>query len=107
MSKQKKLPMPKSYHYLTHGLRCQIYALKKSGLNQNKIATEIGVSQSTISKEFKRNSGDKNYRHREAHEKALIRRLEASSVKTKKTSNFLSSVKKILGEKISPEKISG
>ncbi|PKH04481.1 helix-turn-helix domain-containing protein [Psychromonas sp. MB-3u-54] len=32
--------------------RCQIYALNKTGLSQNKIAKQLSVSQATISREF-------------------------------------------------------
>ena len=40
----------KTYKQLTYEIRCQIYALKKTGLNQNKIAQQLKVSQSTISR---------------------------------------------------------
>ncbi|MFT6582423.1 MAG: IS30 family transposase, partial [Alphaproteobacteria bacterium] len=30
--------MPKAYHHLTRDQRCQIYALKRRGLAQTKIA---------------------------------------------------------------------
>jgi IS30 family transposase len=43
----KELSMPKGYHHLTYDQRCQIYALKKSGMSQNKIAKQIKVAQST------------------------------------------------------------
>ncbi|GHU15673.1 hypothetical protein FACS189449_13420 [Alphaproteobacteria bacterium] len=46
----------KAYHHVTRDLRCQIAALKSIGFTQRKIAREIGVSQSTISREIARNS---------------------------------------------------
>lgn len=100
--------MPKGYHHLTYEQRCHIYALKKSGLNQNKIAEELGVSQSTISKELSRNSVSKGYRHNQAHEKSIIRRHKASSVKRKITPEFIFFMEQLIREKkMSPEQISG
>jgi len=49
------------YHHLTYDLRCQISALKKSGLNRLKIANQIETSQSTISRELRRNGGKNGY----------------------------------------------
>ena len=47
----------RAYHRLTEGERNQVYALKKAGLPQRAIADQIGVNKSTISREFKRNTG--------------------------------------------------
>jgi len=46
-----------SHKHLTQDQRYQIYAFKKAGFKQNKIAEEIGVSASTISRELNRNKG--------------------------------------------------
>ena len=43
--------MQNAYHHLTRDQRCQIYALKKRGMAQAKIAMDIGVNQGTISRE--------------------------------------------------------
>ena len=56
----------KTYKQLTYELRCQIYALKKTGLSQNKIARQLKVSQSTISRELSRNTGKRGYRIKQA-----------------------------------------
>jgi predicted XRE-type DNA-binding protein len=47
----------KTYKQLTYEQRCQIYALSKTGMSQNKIAKQLNVSQSTISRKFFRNTG--------------------------------------------------
>jgi len=60
-SPQEMLAM-KSNKQLIYVQRCQIYALKKTGLSQIAIAKIIEVSQSTISRELKRNTGLKGYR---------------------------------------------
>jgi transposase, IS30 family len=100
--------MPKGYQHLTHDLRCQIYALKRSGLSQNKIAEQLGVDQSTISKELRRNAGRRGYRYKQAHEKAMQRRHDASSVASKMTPDFIPFVELLIRKnKMSPEQISG
>ncbi|MFS1526179.1 helix-turn-helix domain-containing protein [Microbulbifer sp. 2304DJ12-6] len=52
------------YKQLTYEQRCQIEAFKKSGFTQAEIAVALGVSQSTISRELARNSGQRGYRHK-------------------------------------------
>jgi IS30 family transposase len=46
----------KAYKQLTYEQRCQIYALSKTDMSQNKMAKQLNVSQSTISREFSRNT---------------------------------------------------
>lgn len=46
----------KTYHHLDLSQRYQIEALKKAGLSQTAIATQLGVHKSSISRELKRNS---------------------------------------------------
>ena len=64
----------KTYKQLTQCQRYQIKALMKSGENQTKIAKTIGVNKSTISRELKRNRGQRGYRPKQAEGKALSRR---------------------------------
>ncbi len=45
------------YTQLTIEQRYQISGLKKAGFNQSKIATDLNIHKSTISREFKRNKG--------------------------------------------------
>jgi IS30 family transposase len=66
--------MTKRYQQLTSEQRCQISVLIKSGLSQREIAAAIGVSQSTISRELARNTGERGYRHKQAQSKAAVRR---------------------------------
>jgi transposase, IS30 family len=47
------------YSQLTREQRYQIEALKKAKTTQNEIAQIVGVSASTISREIKRNSGQR------------------------------------------------
>ena len=64
----------RTYTQLTQAQRYQIYALKKMGHNQTEIAKCIGVDKSTISRELKRNQGQRGYRPKQAHNMALSRR---------------------------------
>jgi IS30 family transposase len=66
-----------SYTQLTCEQRYQIYSLKKIGTSQTKIAETIGVHKSTISRELRRNRGQKGYRPKQAHQKALARQNKA------------------------------
>jgi len=47
------------YTQLTQEQRYQIYAFYKAGFSKTDIASEIGVHKSTISREMKRNQGQK------------------------------------------------
>lgn len=63
-----------SYSQLTQYQRYQIQALLKSEHNQTEIAETIGVHKSTISREVRRNRGQRGYRPKQAHRKAMERR---------------------------------
>ena len=56
----------KKYKQLTSGQRYQIYGLKQAGLNQTRIAQNMGVDKSTISREFRRNKGQRGWRPKQA-----------------------------------------
>ncbi len=63
-----------SYTQLTQEQRYQIYALLKTAHSQTIIATVIGVHKSTISRELRRNRGQRGYRPQQAHRSAKERR---------------------------------
>lgn len=62
-----------SYRRLRSEDRQIIYRMSKLGKTQQEISLELGVSQSTVSKELARNRGLKGYRPKQAHEKASWR----------------------------------
>lgn len=95
------------YKHLTTEARCQLYALKSMGHTQKEIALHLGVSKSTISREVKRNSGQKGYRYQQADKKATERRHNASCRPRKMTLPIIEFVEAKLLEKWSPEQISG
>ncbi len=54
--------------------RYQIRALMQTNQPPTIIAQIVGVDRSTIYRELKRNTGQRGYRPKQAHEKALARR---------------------------------
>ena len=94
------------YHQLTEIQRYQIEALKKAKNKQKDIALIIGISASTISRELKRNTGQRGYRPKQAHDKAVTRRKEASKA-IKMTAEVVSSIESRIRLEWSPEQISG
>ena len=99
--------MPKSYCHLTYEERCQIEALKKSGLSVVLIVEQLGRHRATIYREINRNSGKRGYRHKQVQEKAKTRRRAASSVPWRFTPVLWAEVVKELEDGLSPEQISG
>jgi IS30 family transposase len=61
----------RTYRQLTQAQRYQIYALKKTGHSPSEIAEVIGVHQSTVGRELKRNRGPRGYRPQQAHSLAM------------------------------------
>jgi IS30 family transposase len=70
----EKEALMKTYTQLTREQRYQIYALPKMDLTQTKIVKMIGVHESTISRELRRNRGLRGYRPKQAHQLAMSRR---------------------------------
>lgn len=96
----------KTYKQLTYEQRCQIYALNKSGISQNKIAKQLNVSQSTISREFARNTGKRGYRIKQAQQSTDKRRLLACKA-IKMTTSLIEVIDTKIMTKWSPEQVSG
>src|SRR5271168_3573160 len=61
------------YRRLRREDRCQIFALLKQGVSQQRIADQLGFSQATISRELARNGAGRGYSIEAAHAKALRR----------------------------------
>lgn len=92
------------YSQLTEGERNQIYALKQERVSNQRIATILKRDVSTISREVRRNSGQRGYRPKQAHHKALERR--QTPRKTKMTPEVVTYIEEKLREDYSPEQIS-
>lgn len=92
------------YKQLTCGQRYQIEGLLKAKLTQTDIALIVGVDKSTISREVRRNKGQRGYRPRQAQIKSDERK------QNKVVSKFVLSdwilVERLLKQQWSPEQIS-
>lgn len=96
----------KTYSQLTYTQRCQISALLQEGLSQARIAERIECSQSAVSREIKRNSGQRGYRHKQADRLARARR-QSAITPHKMTPTLINLIEAKLSLKWSPEQISG
>lgn len=95
-----------TYKQLTLEQRYQIYAMKKAGFAQNKIAAEISVHPSTVGRELRRNTGKRGYRPKQAHHKAEER--QQAKAKRRILPQTWALVESYLREQQwSPEQISG
>ena len=93
----------RTYTQLTQEQRYQISVLLKIGQNQTEIAEVIGKHKSTISREVRRNRGQRGYRPKQAHEMSLNRRKKAKPRIQEATWALIESK---LQEEWSPEQIS-
>lgn len=93
-----------TYTQITEAQRYQIYALKKMKHTQSAIAQAIGVHRSTVGRELKRNTGQRGYRPKQAHQLALARRVKA---KPRITAATWELVAEKLRQEWSPEQIAG
>jgi len=94
----------RTYRQLTQAQRYQIYALRKTKHTLREIAEVIGVHKSSVSRELKRNQGQRGYRPQQAHELAADRRQKAVPRITGKVWDI---VENLLRQEWSPEQISG
>jgi len=93
-----------NYSHLTREERYQIYALKKIGHTQVEIARVLERSESTISRELKRNCGRRGYRPKQAHCKSVERRAVNARRVDEEAWRF---AEEMLLQQWSPEQISG
>jgi len=96
----------RTYKQLTSEQRYQISVLKKIGYGPSKIAQELEVHKSTISRELSRNIGERGYRPKQANEKALERRTNATARKRISAETW-EVVEEKLRQDWSPEQVSG
>lgn len=95
-----------NYKHLTIEQRYQIEGLLKANFKQAGIARELGVSKSTISREIKRNRGQRGYRPKQANELSCERRGVCKNAQKFSEVDW-QLVKNCLQEKMSPEQVSG
>lgn len=96
----------KKYTRINKENRFEIYEFNHSGISIRKMAATIGKHPSTISRELKRNVGQKGYRPDQANEKAGVRK-KTSKKYIKMTAALINKIETMLKEDWSPEQISG
>lgn len=96
----------KKYTRINQENRFEIYELKLAGLSVKKIAGTIRKHASTISRELKRNIGQRGYRPDQANAKAEARK-KTSKKFIKMTSKLVEKIEAMLRLDWSPEQISG
>ncbi len=94
------------YHQLTEHQRYQLAALRKESHPQKTIAANLGVHASTISRELRRNLGQRGYRPHQAQQKTQQRRQQAAKA-VKMTPTMIADVEEKLRQEWSPEQIAG
>jgi len=94
----------RTYTQLTREQRYQLSALLKMGHSQTEIAEVIGMHKSTISREIRRNRGQRGYRPKQAHYMAKERRNKPAPRIQVETWELIESK---LRDDWSPEQISG
>lgn len=93
-----------NYCQLTENERYQIYALKKAGLIQQEIATTLGRSASTISRELRRNGGMRGYRPKQAQCRSDHRRATAYKA-VKVTEDVMGWIERLVRQELSPQQV--
>ena len=83
-----------------------ISGLKKAGLNQSRIAEEVGVNKSTISREFRRNKGRRGWYPKQAEELRNERREQCANAQRLSMSDW-TEVERLVRLDMSPEQAAG
>ena len=96
----------KTHKQMTEGQRVQIAALKKAGALNKEIAVIVETSETTISRELKRNTGRRGYRPKQAQNKASRRKQNAAKA-IKMTDEVIMLVNEQIRFDLSPEQVSG
>lgn len=94
----------RTYTQLTQPQRYQICALLKMGHSRTEIASVVGVHKSTVSRELKRNHGQRGYRTQQAHALAVSRRKKA---KLRILPETWALIEGLIRQDWSPEQVSG
>lgn len=94
------------YHQLTSEQRSQIFVLLQKKIARKEIALLIGCSQSTLSREIRRNSTERgNYLWDKAHKKAMERRKRSTANSAKDPAIVWEALDLLRSEDWSPQQI--
>ncbi|SFD19355.1 Transposase and inactivated derivatives, IS30 family [Microbulbifer thermotolerans] len=93
-----------NYNQLTENERYQIYSLKTAGHSQVEIAKNLGRHPSTISRELRRNAGQRGYRPGQAQKFSDTRRHEAYKAR-KITGEVRGQIEVLIRQELSPQQV--
>ena len=96
----------KNNKHLTQEERYAIYRMRKEGYKQARIAECLDRDPSTVSREIRRNSGQRGYRHKQAQRQAEGRRF-SSRRRIKFTPVMQGKIEAYLRDDLSPEQVTG
>lgn len=97
-----------SYTHLTEYERYQIWALRHKGHTMAEIGKVIDRNKGSISRELRRNLGERGYRPKQAHGKAQQRCCEANARNVRKIhSATWEKAQQMIRQEHSPEQVSG
>jgi IS30 family transposase len=97
------------YKHLTEDERYQMDDMRREGFNQGAIAIALHRSPSTLSRELRRNEGDRGWRPKQAHQKATDRLGVRGSANVKRADDaaWIYAKKHLQEDQWSPEQITG
>lgn len=95
-----------TYTHLTQEERYHIETLRKQKVSLSKIAAGMGRNKSTLSRELRRNQGQRGYRYQQAQRKALRRHREKPKA-VKLDEGLRSEIASRIEQRWSPEQIGG
>lgn len=93
------------YRRMTAEDRFQLKTYLDAGLSQSQAAEKLGFNKSTVSRELRRNTGGRGYRHQQAHKRSLERQ-EWRSKPRKMTAHMKKTINRLLANQWSPLQIS-
>lgn len=93
-----------AYKHLTQAQRYHLYEMIQMKLSQKQMAQIINVSESTISRELKRNTGKRGHYLKSAHQLAIARRKDKAHTRFTKEDWYL--IERYIKRQVSPEQIS-
>lgn len=94
------------YHHITEEERYHIHRQVKLGWSQRQIALSLGRSPSSISRELRRNAGQRGYRPRQAHASAVERSSNSRNAARIPDATW-NRIYPLLREDWSPEQVAG
>ena len=95
------------YKHISHEERCDIYTQRSVGRTVTEIGETLGRSPATISRELRRNQGQRGYRPGQAQQKSVERGLSSGQNQPRIETSLHDHVARLLRLNWSPQQVSG